>query len=124
MFCASCGTQLPDEAKFCLKCGKPQSPDVRVEEPRWETCKVKWYSRTSEAGLLLGMVGINREKGYYQGDAIGLRGVCVAGKTDVCSEKNSHELFQNLVKQLGQEGWEPTGDFDPHAIVSFRRRVK
>jgi hypothetical protein len=45
-------------------------------------------------------------------------------KQTSAQKKNSHELFQNLVKQLGQEGWEPTGDFDPHAIASFRRRVK
>jgi hypothetical protein len=23
MFCTNCGTQLPDEAKFCSNCGKP-----------------------------------------------------------------------------------------------------
>ncbi len=29
MFCVKCGTQLPDAAEFCLKCGAPQGK-VRV----------------------------------------------------------------------------------------------
>lgn len=35
MFCIHCGTQLPDEAKFCSKCGKP-TQDVNVSEPENE----------------------------------------------------------------------------------------
>ena len=28
MFCVNCGTELPEEAKFCLECGKPQKSDT------------------------------------------------------------------------------------------------
>ena len=28
-YCSNCGTQLPDEAKFCGSCGTPQQPVTR-----------------------------------------------------------------------------------------------
>jgi hypothetical protein len=31
-FC-SCGAQLPDDARFCHKCGKPQREEIAVEQP-------------------------------------------------------------------------------------------
>jgi hypothetical protein len=31
-FC-SCGAQLPDDARFCHKCGKPQRDEIVVEQP-------------------------------------------------------------------------------------------
>ena len=46
MFCYNCGTQLPDEATFCSKCGKPQKQGAQVAEPTqikesWETCEIQ-----------------------------------------------------------------------------------
>ena len=40
MFCINCGTELPDEANFCWKCGKPQKEGVTVDEPKWEICEI------------------------------------------------------------------------------------
>src|SRR5882724_2699045 len=31
-FC-SCGAQLPEDARFCHKCGKPQREEITVEQP-------------------------------------------------------------------------------------------
>src|SRR2546427_9063086 len=31
-FC-SCGAQLPEDARFCHKCGKPQREEIVVEQP-------------------------------------------------------------------------------------------
>ena len=31
MYCSNCGTQLPDDANFCLRCGKPQKAVVPTE---------------------------------------------------------------------------------------------
>ena len=33
MFCANCGNQLPDDAKFCDACGAPVVTDESVQEP-------------------------------------------------------------------------------------------
>src|SRR5437879_113211 len=35
-FC-SCGAQLPDDARFCHKCGKPQREEIVVEQPLAQT---------------------------------------------------------------------------------------
>lgn len=45
MFCANCGTQLPDTARFCLDCGQPQaspsmSPGIVRAPEIWETCEI------------------------------------------------------------------------------------
>lgn len=32
MFCINCGTQLPEEAKFCMQCGSAVKPEVSVAE--------------------------------------------------------------------------------------------
>ena len=32
MFCAKCGTQLADDAKFCASCGTPAGGAVPAEE--------------------------------------------------------------------------------------------
>jgi hypothetical protein len=39
MFCINCGTQLPDNANFCLKCGTPQANGAQASASRpirWE----------------------------------------------------------------------------------------
>jgi hypothetical protein len=39
MFCSNCGTQLPDNANYCLKCGKPQVKGAQASIShvvRWE----------------------------------------------------------------------------------------
>src|SRR5947209_11756351 len=48
MYCKNCGTQLPDDASFCLKCGTPQQAGVQAqtEVPQWETCEIHWENTT------------------------------------------------------------------------------
>lgn len=43
IYCMQCGTQLPDTAMFCLKCGKPVGGAVQSTpqpEPKWEYCEI------------------------------------------------------------------------------------
>jgi ribosomal protein L40E len=62
--CSKCGASLPDEAQFCLKCGKPISlppkeevavaePVRKIVEPRRKPRIFVWVL----VGLLLGIVG-------------------------------------------------------------------
>lgn len=54
MFCVKCGTELPDDANYCLKCGHPQKAglnqtSLEKEPTAWEQCKLKLamnYKRT------------------------------------------------------------------------------
>ena len=47
MFCMGCGTELPDDANFCLKCGRPQRGGAVPQSTgplRLETCEIKYRS--------------------------------------------------------------------------------
>jgi len=43
IFCSQCRKELPDDAEFCVKCGKPVGSAAKqaVEpQPKWEYCEV------------------------------------------------------------------------------------
>lgn len=113
MFCISCGTQLPDEAGFCWKCGKPQKQSLQAHEPKWETCEIL-YEQVSES--LWGA-----SSGYFHAKAIGPQGVYAAGKTPIfgcgyntgspdASNQKTVLIHSTLISYLAQDGWESTGD--------------
>jgi len=57
--CSGCGATLPDEAQFCLKCGKPISlppkEQVKVEEPLVQLAPPKIKKRRIVLWVLLGL---------------------------------------------------------------------
>jgi ribosomal protein L40E len=57
--CSKCGATLPDEAQFCLKCGKPVSlppkERVKVEEPLIELAAPRVKKRRIVLWVLLGL---------------------------------------------------------------------
>ena len=67
IYCTDCGMELPEEANFCLRCGKPLTEEAlaRVRsEPQWETgrirCKVmrkERFSRICTCVLVLEAIG-------------------------------------------------------------------
>jgi zinc-ribbon domain len=137
--CSSCGTQLPEDAKFCLKCGKPQKPGLPAEEVRWETCEIG-EENVKQAGNL--SVRENR----FVGKAIGPSGVYIvevsatfkfgAGVLDPSSSakypslrdwsKECVSILDTFISKLVAEGWEPIGT--QHGLrwysYKFRRRIK
>jgi hypothetical protein len=40
VICPACATQLPDDAEFCLRCGRPQRAAPQNETEAWEHCHV------------------------------------------------------------------------------------
>ena len=129
MFCLNCGTQLPDDANFCLKCGKPQKLNVQIEEPQWETCEIVWSDESLFPEVLW-------EKGRFWAKAIGPKGVYTAAKTKVFNVdfgsmssnpqgKKALSYHSVLVEQLVKDGWEPTTDRGQSWWSNmFRRRIK
>lgn len=70
MFCSSCGTHLPDNAQFCMKCGQPQRADIQTgadQEVRHETCEIHVVQKKQK---LIGplIIGSNY---YFEAAAIG-----------------------------------------------------
>ena len=112
MYCSQCGTQLSDDANFCLKCGKPQKPNIQVNEIKWDTCEIV-YDTISKGGLF------SNARMKFWADAIGQEGSYNAGVSILFEqyvpppESNNQRtvnIHRDFIQQLVTDGWEPTGD--------------
>src|SRR5690242_11197085 len=46
IYCPNCGKEHPDDANFCMKCGKPLTTIAQpTTAPKWEYCEVQLASR-------------------------------------------------------------------------------
>ena len=96
--CSSCGTQLPDDANFCLRCGKPlglNPPGPRSIE-RWE-----YHTET----LLLNIKVVGAGWAIEGGMSI-----------DQSTEQKINALIDSQVEALGKEGWLPVQQHDFKAL--------
>jgi hypothetical protein len=108
MYCVHCGTNLPDEALFCWKCGKPQKGGVQQEEPKYDTCQIVM----NNLGEAFGRTVFHFK---FQGDAIGPNGKYVACETPKYTSDINYEVprrkfervVDELVRNLISDGWEP-----------------
>jgi len=123
MFCSYCGTQIPDDASFCNKCGKSQKAGGSSDEIKWETCEIAYQQTTN---------GIVWEAGYFYAEAIGPTGVYEAARTSPLTEYSGPssdnervvQAHRGLVTRLTLAGWEPTGDKGKNWWnYRFRRQV-
>lgn len=123
MFCSKCGTELPDEANFCCKCGHPVKESASRAAPvQYEYCEIRggwdrherfwrmqaWVGDTAIAGTR----SLKRPRGIYS------------------VRKKNHEFnhaqdqaIRELVAELANQGWEPF-IYSPDGNVSTLRRVK
>jgi hypothetical protein len=124
MYCGKCGTELPEEASFCLKCGKSQKPDVVSVELKYETCEITWTAS-----------GVIFRKSYFWAKAIGSKGIYDAGKSNIfltssgvgpdIGYKDVVAAHTALVNNLVGDGWGPTGDRgNAWYSLRFQRLVK
>lgn len=120
MFCVSCGKELPDDANFCLKCGKPlrggtQAGQEKAEQ--WEVCQIETKLVKKPGFFAAG-------KSVYYADAVGPKGTYVAGQSPE-DEGTTDKGLDILVNQLVQEGWEYVGTYAfANWTKKFRRRVQ
>ena len=135
MYCAKCGHELPDDANFCLKCGKPQKESASHSleaEILYETCEII-VKDAPKAGIFNNSV-------ILKAKAVGPNGVDYVGESALVigewnsvykynmpksSSKTSREI-EKLRSKLLSEGWEPTGQRAPGAFWShtFKRQIK
>lgn len=107
MFCMNCGTQLPDDASFCLKCGKSQKAGVQTEPPKMETCEIvrvvtKPSSWTYEETFI------------FAAEVIGANGKYVAFQSVPLKHNTQYPIYQKefnsaveeLVNNLLRDNWE------------------
>ena len=112
MFCSNCGMALPEDANFCLKCGKPQRTGAQFSEDRFETCEIVWFTVHPASPTR------SEEWFKFVAEAIAPTGKYTAfesillGRTgDTGHQMNEHKLSHyadELVELLIQDGWGAT----------------
>lgn len=143
MYCSNCGTQLPDDASFCLKCGKSVvSSNPKSVEEKWETCEIVCENYESSMSFW-----DRREAGFQEKHADKLFGETRVGGTykfvvkvfsqvgvSVIKTTNNYYLrddprqaaskeIDKMTAELVKEGWEATGKGERWYSYKFRRRV-
>jgi hypothetical protein len=126
MFCAICGVELPEEANFCWKCGRPQRDDIaapkKAREVKYEYCHITFLERKTIPGNRLQLIA---------------RGRSVDGKEYVAASSDflitpynqgpRRQAIRQLIDKLEADGWEQTeiirdpNDWDDYR---FRRPVE
>ncbi len=144
MFCVNCGTQLPDDANFCGKCGTPQKSGSRIGEgptgTKWETCEIvreeavpsNWTeSFTNALSAMVMNPDPNKARFVkYIAKAVGVAGVYVAGEAKGKFDKGDRDSrsavqsVETLVGKLAKDGWEPMGKGEQWYNYKFKRPVR
>lgn len=129
IYCMQCGNELPGDARFCLKCGKPvgnATTSVSESEPTWEYCEIVYYPTRRAAILVKG-------KAVFWAEAIGPKGKYEAARSPEMSTKDDRvyesdpehrRIFNDFIKKLSNDGWQLLPDRGkPWYGYKFRRKV-
>lgn len=121
MFCSNCGTRLPDDANFCLKCGKAQHVGIQSpDEAKWETCMIE----------LSDPHDIRHYKIWV--DVVGANGKQVIMKREYKARFFEHSadtsnrlgvIIKEIVNALVEDGWESTGKRAYWWQYTFKRPI-
>ncbi|MBI4673161.1 MAG: zinc ribbon domain-containing protein [Chloroflexi bacterium] len=116
MFCVNCGTQLPDDANFCFKCGKPQRDTTATNEPtwEWETCEIRRQYSDRDGNIQC-----------YWARAVGPGGEYTAWQSQWFGWKEDtlwHQARGSVVETLIQDGWQHIGRGSEWDNDRFRRQ--
>jgi hypothetical protein len=122
MLCQNCGTQAPERANYCWKCGKPMRPGLQKEDTFLESCEITFTSDDPSYGI-----------GSFAAKAIGVFGVYIFGMSSGfhCEKlpdhlnPDHHAKLDSLINRLVEAGWEPTCERGPEWWnFRFSRKVK
>lgn len=121
MFCSNCGTQLPDDANFCMKCGKQLKEGLSQPELQPETCEITCATlRKPLFGdyTLQFWAEATGPNGHYNADeSLVFKG---PGWVDLESPQTRAALH-SLIEKLGKDGWE---SLDTHGECSYSYRFR
>ena len=110
--CQRCGTGLPDDAKYCLRCGKrirseagPGAPAAAGDE-----CTIVWWRGYMKSGFFAFATG-ERARTPELGSSLGssLFRKIGGGPPVPVPEGRALEAHRALVERMQSEGWEPVG---------------
>ena len=111
MFCGKCGTELPEEANFCWKCGQPvKTATVKpATQVLYEYCRIT-FDWQPFGGLL--------PNGHWIAE-VDMEEIARSREASL----RSGEANRELVSHLSSLGWEPMGS-DDRGNITVMRRVK
>ncbi len=117
MHCESCGTRLPDEARFCWNCGRPAKK--RLLKPGLSAIKICKISGTSIDKLFSGR--------YLRYEAR-VDGQVIDRTPDIKLGCDTHpvdeeEAFNALLARLLAQGWEPVSSNVGGQINTLHKRL-
>ena len=121
MQCFNCGTELPDEAGFCWKCGRPQAPTSEPDadfEVGLVDCKLVTDARQFSSWLG-SHDWFHGARLQFVAQASGPSGNYVAAESPVFKaeaefpppddDPRSQRVYQKFVMDLVDQGWEMMG---------------
>ncbi len=113
MYCQKCGTQLPDDANFCLKCGAAQRTQAKspLGSKSYEVCylKIKSGLLNSKWEAWVGKNKIAESSLWSQ--------ILALENQHLVIEKNSE-----LVAQLMSDGWVTQTTNDSGWVITMNRK--
>ncbi len=133
-YCPECGTALPDDAKFCSRCGRPQAAPPPEPGPvsageEWETCEIvvaaageKWSPVFPGDYIIFRAQADGEEDAHTVLEskriAAGLGDYYQANK----SNKRHTAALAALAAALADEGWAQVGKGEAWYSLRFHRR--
>lgn len=125
MHCMKCGTQLPQDANFCYKCGTPVGKtSSNPTKEQWEYCEIdieykeNWWNGSWPARFFAD--AISPIKGQY----VALKSREVRLKSGNFYKKDTNPLFNEFSAQLVKDGWIPTSERgEEWWQLPFRRKI-
>lgn len=115
MFCSNCGINLPDDANFCMKCGKPQKPDLQEQA---EMCEIRlnYEDKGRWKGIIFRfeavVVGKNRrvvatsETIPSQGQRFDRQEIAATyNYSNLLINQVAQEVLDKLIDVLAADGW-------------------
>jgi hypothetical protein len=138
MICGACGKELPIDARYCLRCGKPQTAEAAESargEAQWETARIRSkvlgkerFSRICRCAFVLEAIGLggayiadqSRTFEYYFGYDPLAHG---SGFVPVNENRTTRAAFESFVTRIVATGWEPVPWQESWYHCHFRRSV-
>jgi len=130
MYCSQCGTELPQDASFCHKCGKLVGRGTEHAGVEWEFCQIVYNFN----------YGLAKRALWFSAKAVGPNGVIYsAGESPKheswfgedwpnAANPKHQEIHQQLVEMLTKDGWEAIPELPERGRGwwerRFRRKVK
>ena len=120
MFCVNCGTQLPVDARFCLRCGAPAAGSLGLPEPAGEpTAQIRLWRGYVKAEFCVELEdpdtgGLRVERSH----AFRWR----RDEPPPAEREDVSEAYAGLVARLDALGWEQVGMRSPWYAQRFRPR--